>query len=608
MTQQLDGTDTTSVARSTAPDRRVPRLTLPGVAELAVYVVAVACVVWPAILHARHSILGGSDDGRYYTWLGWRMGRLIAAGHIVPLHVPDVISPFGYDLRLIDGYLPSYVSGVYNLVVGPVLAFNLAMVTGAFLNVFSARALARRLSDRRLVHCLIAVAFLTAPSIGLSVQVSLLPLFWAFTVPLLIADALDVAAGTRGIRPVRLTVLLTLAFLCSIYFLVFGGLAYGVIIAVAAVRRRAFKMPLAAIAAAGVAFVLLLPFVAPRIRFDRAEKRHGAKTELLADSTLYSADALQILAQPTRATVRIPRPHAVDRALFRLPDTTHALEFTIFPGLLLLIGFVLFLVLPSPFRLPLAVAAGVLWLFSLGPSLKFGGDFVWTGAHGPVSFLPFRILLSLPGLGALRAPARAGYVLTGLLAAASAVALDRVVRAAGSGARLVVVGAVCACLLVTNLLIPLPTVSTNTTPASERAFARVARLARPGDTVLDVPADCDPALESYQIFHRTAMVGCAGSFAANPWHTKLVAYTRSTAFTKLRCDQKAYGRLTTRPRPLSPFDGADVAALRSDFRVRFVVVDRKQLTCAPVTAAVAFMEQQYRTLGGDKRFEVLHLH
>jgi hypothetical protein len=53
------------------------RSSLPLVAEVAVYVVAVACLVWPAILHARHSILGASDDGRYSTWLVWRIGRLV---------------------------------------------------------------------------------------------------------------------------------------------------------------------------------------------------------------------------------------------------------------------------------------------------------------------------------------------------------------------------------------------------------------------------------------------------------------------------------------------------------------------------------------------------
>jgi hypothetical protein len=378
-------------------------------------------------------------------------------------------------------------------------------------------------------------------------------------------------------------------------------------VAVAALRTRDRRIPLAAIGAAAVAFVLLLPLIVPRIRLDRAEKQRGATTQLLADSTLYSADALQLVAQPSRSTIRFPRPAAVDRALSRLPDPRRALEATLFPGLILLLGFALFLTRPSQLRLPLAVTAAVVWVFALGPSLKVGGRFLWKNAHGPVSWLPFRVLLSVPGLGALRAPARAGYVLVGLLTAGAAVAAHRILSTSRRGE--ILLGTGCAALLVTNLLIPLPTVTTNTTPASEHAFGEVARLARPGDTVLNVPSDCDPALASYQMFYRTAVVGCAGSFAANPWRTKLLAYTRSTAFTKLRCDRKLYGRITTTDRPMSPFGPDDVTQLRAEFRVRFLVVDRSlvgQFGCASVNDAYSFL-QRYRSLGGDGRFEVLDL-
>ena len=149
-------------------------------AEWGIYLLAIVLVMWPALQHARHEMVGASDDARYYTWLGWRMGRLISHGHLVPTRVGDVIAPFGLDLRLLDEYLPSYVTGLYNLVVGPFLAYNLAFVTGAVLNVVAARSLARRVSPLRVVHVITAVAFLTAPPIALSVQVGALPLFWAW--------------------------------------------------------------------------------------------------------------------------------------------------------------------------------------------------------------------------------------------------------------------------------------------------------------------------------------------------------------------------------------------------------------------------------------------
>ncbi|MDP9333629.1 MAG: hypothetical protein M3Q30_10010 [Actinomycetota bacterium] len=582
--------------------RVVPRA---GLAELAVYAVAIALVVWPGVLHARTRILGAGDDARYYTWLGWRVGRLIAHGHVVPFHVGDVIHPFGLDLRLLDGYLPSYVCGLFNLLVGPVLAFNLTFVAGAILNVLSARALARRLSRRRLVHTIAAVAFLTAPPIALNVQLGLLPLFWAFTAPLLVADALDVVSGARAVRPVRLAILLTLAYLCSVYFVVFGGLAYGLIVGIAALRDRSWRIVGSTAAALAIALVVLLPFIVPRIQFDRAEASRRADTELLADSNLFSADAVSIVAQPTRSTFLLPRPRFVERSIVRLPDTRFAIEATIFPGLLLLAGFVVFLARPDRRRVPLAVSVASLFVFGLGPSLRVAGSFVWEHGDSPVSWLPYRLLLAIPGLGALRAPVRVEYALAALLVAATAIALDRLLtRTSG---RAWIVGAGAGVLLATNLLVPLPTTNFGTTPAAADALREIARVARPGDTVLSVPADCDPAFVSLQVFHHSPVVGCAGSFAANPW-SKLRAYARSDALAKLRCDRAAYGRLATSAAPAAPFGASDVAALRGDFGVRFVVIDHAKLGagCAGVNASLPVL-REHRSLGRDARFEVIDL-
>jgi hypothetical protein len=579
------------------------------VVEVTAYVVAILLVVWPGVLHARTQILGAGDDARYYTWLGWHVGRLIAHGHVMPFHVGDVIHPFGLDLRLLDGYLPTYVSGLFNLVVGPVLAFNLTFVTGAVLNIGAARSLARRLTPERIVHVIAAVAFLTAPPIALNVQLGLLPLFWAFTAPLLVGDALDVVSGRRPVRPVRLAALLALAYLCSVYFVVFGGLAYGLIVGVDVVRRRNWRVFGQVAAAVLVAVVVLLPFIVPRIQFDRNESAHGVDTELLSDSNFFSADAVSVIAQPTRSTFLFPRPTFVEKSIVRLPEVHYAIEATIFPGLLLLAGAVVFARTRSRRRLPLLVSAAVLFVFGLGPSLKVAGNFVWKHGGQPVSWLPYRVLLAIPGLGALRAPVRVEYVLVAVLVAATVLALHALLtRFPG---RVAVVGVGAGVLLATNLLVPVPTTRFDVTPPSEQALREIGRDARPGDTVMSVPADCDPAFASLQVFHHTAVVGCAGSFAANPW-SRLRVLTQSEAFTKLRCDRTAYGRITTPPPSApaggAPFDAGDVDALRREFGVRFVVVDRSKLgpACAPVEQALTVL-QAHRSLGGDARFEVLDL-
>jgi hypothetical protein len=360
-------------------------------------------------------------------------------------------------------------------------------------------------------------------------------------------------------------------------------------------------------AAVAIAFIVLLPFIVPRIQFDRHESAHGVDTELLSDSNLFSADAVSIVAQPTRSTFLLPRPTFVERSIVRLPDVRFAIEATIFPGFLLLAGFVGFVLLRDRRRLPLVMSAAVLFVFGLGPSLKVAGNFVWKHGESPVSWLPYRLLLAIPGLGALRAPVRVEYVLVALLVAATTLALARVLSRAPARVGLISAGA--GLLLATNLLVPVPTTGFTTTRASEAALHAIARLRRPGDTVLSVPADCDPTFASLQVFHHSPVVGCAGSFAANPW-SKLTTFAQSGAVTKLRCDRSMYGRLST-PLPTVPlarFGASDVDALRREFGVRFVVVDHSKLGpgCAALDGALQEL-RRYRSLGGDARFEVLDL-
>jgi hypothetical protein len=585
---------------------RRPRWSVPALAEWSVYALAIVVVLGPGLLHAGTRLVGRSDDGRYYAWLGWAIGRLIAHGHIVPLRIPHVIAPFGLDLRLVDGYLPSYVSGLFNLLFGPFLSYNLTFLTGAVLNLLAARSLARRLTPHRIVHVITAVAFVSAPPIALNVQVGLLPLFWAFTLPLLVGDAIDVVTKQRDVRPARLALLLVVAYLCSVYFVVFGGVAYGLIVGIAGLRRRSWRIPITAVGAAVIALVLLTPFVVSRVRFDRSEKQRGADTQLVGDSNLFSADALSIVAQPTRSTVLFPRPATVDHSLLRLVDPTNTLEWTIFPGLLLLVGGGLFVARRDVRRVPIVVAAVVMWVFALGPSLKVGGNFLWEHAGKPVSWLPYRLVLAIPALGALRAPFRTGYVLVALLVAATAIALHRVIAAQPQHAVLVAIGS--GVLLATNLLLPLPTDTLGVSAVEKRALHAVAGLAQNGDTLMSVPADCDPAFVSLQALHHAPVVGCAGSFAANPWRSEL-AYVRSPAFTKLRCDRAAYGRITTTDRGSVPFGTADLAQLRERFGVRFVVVDREALRRADCTSAAGALStlSRYRSLGGDRDLEILDL-
>ncbi len=135
----------------------------------------------------------------------------------------------------------------------------------------------------------------------------------------------------------------------------------------------------------------------------------------------------------------------------------------------------------------------------------------------------------------------------------------------------------------------------------------IAHEQRPGDTVVSVPADCDPSFVTLQVFHRAPVVGCAASFAANPW-SKLRADADNASFDKLLCDPTTYGRLTPAARPDTPFGPADVSELRQRLGVRFVVLDHTKLgpSCPRVDAALAVL-RRYRSLGGDARYEVIDI-
>jgi hypothetical protein len=353
---------------------------------------------------------------------------------------------------------------------------------------------------------------------------------------------------------------------------------------------------------------LLSPFVVARLDYDAHERTKGVDAELARDAEVFSADPVSLIAQPTRSSVLVPRPRFVEDSIARLPDVTSALELTLFPGVVLLVGSVLFVSRRSRLRLPLVLAGLVFLVLALGPSLRVGYDFLWHDGTVPREFLPYRLLLSIPGLSALRGPIRTVYILVPVLGAATAIGLDRAL-AKRQRRDVVVVAAGCVAVLALNLLVPLPTITMGTTPGSEAAMRAMHRVARARDGVISVPADCDPTFEAYQVFHETRIVGCAGSFAANPWRAKMTPYGRSVALAKLRCDRSHYGRLRTHVDPHAPFDRADIEQLRREFGVRFVIVDRRKVVdfaCPGLREAIDVLDG-YRSLGGDGRLTVIDL-
>jgi len=570
--------------------------------ELVAYVVTGLAMLWP-LSFSLASNIAGWQDARYYSWLNWRVGRMLASGDLT-LRIRDIVWPYGVDIRLLDGHLPTLIGGLWDVVAQPELAYNLGLLTAIGLNLWAGRRLGKACSEHRAVWALTAIAFATAPAIAARLEVHFTMLF-AFPLALLIEEAVRVGRGDHAIRPVRLAVLLVLAFLCGIYFLVFGGIAFAVIVLLGRDPREVPPMVLRAAAASLIAMVVLSPFLIARLQIDSAERAAGRDPRQLENTFKASADGLSLVTQPVSSTVDLP---GMERLRQHFRRNIH--ESTIFPGFVLLLSVGGLLMLRSVLRWPLLFAALAMWLLALGTSAKIDGRFLLRGSDGaPVAWLPYTALFEIPGLANLRSPNRASFTLVAILAAAAAICLgwlysrfdrpwQQVAMTAGGGA-----------LLAMNLLVPIHHEPLVSSPALASAFRVVADRVRPGESMIEVPADCPQThTVEFQIFHRTPLVGCQTSPAAIPWQSDLDAYKRSAAYAALRCRPGTIWRRVDVPFTRNErFDRSDLESLREVFGARFFLIERARLAgngCRSVRGAVDVLEG-FDVVGGDDEWTVI---
>jgi hypothetical protein len=577
-----------------------------GLLELGIYTAVALVLLWPAT-SSLGSTIAGTRDANYYLWQGWWLGEHINWGNILPLNIPDVVYPYGSDLRLMDGLFPSYVGGLWNLVANPFLAYNLSLATATLLNLWAGGRIGRLFSARRGVWILTGVAFATAPVVALRMYEHY-TLYFMFPVALLITESVRIVRGQR-VRPFMMGLLLALAYLCSIYQLVFGGLALSTFVFAGLWRTARLRGTIVRTVSAGViAAILISPFLVARLNHDRRETAQGAPQTLLGDAHVFSADGLSIVAQPSNSLVKAPAtpslPSGYDQNL---------VEATIFPGFALLLGIGILLFLKTSLKRPVLITTASIWLFSLGPSLRFVGSFV-LGSHdgAPVTWMPYAALMSIPGLGSLRTPNRAGFALAAVLVCAFAIALSWIVSQIHSSAGRSAVYAACGLLLVMNLVIPAPTSDLETTATTHTGLREVAARANPNDSTLFVPSDCTSETISnikLQILFRAPAVGCQASFAAIPWYSELDIYAESEGLAALRCDQSQVGRRPTRFRD-ETLTASRLEELQSELDVRFVVVDKALLelpVCEEVEETVSAQIRNHENLGEDGRWAVFDL-
>ncbi|MCP4960947.1 MAG: hypothetical protein GY925_16995 [Actinomycetia bacterium] len=593
----------------------VSRLMRDG-AGILVHLLAGAVVVWATMHGLLRDLSGryfGPVDADQNIWFGWRFGRELRVWNLVPRRFDDVVVPIGFDVFLVDGFLPLWFTGLLNLVFGPILSYNLALASIAVANYAAMFALARTITASRGVAASAAVLGAMSPVIATRFT-GHIQLACVFSAALLMREAMLCFAGDESngqVRPVRLGALSVLAYLCSIYFLM-GGLALFAIVGL--VERRSSWRNLGRIAFAGTAVVIVLsPAVIARVQLERAERlaRSDAVENLREDfyassTSAYSADFF---------SVAVPNdPTLVEATTFRPVTFPRTGETLSFPGYPILIAIVAGVFRATRQRWLIAWTSGAVLIATLGPILRFNGRRV-VPFGSDAGYLPYEIIRRLPVLDAMRAPGRFALLLPVVGVVAIAALLPRLLDAlpGDHGRRRLAISAL-ACLTV---LLSLPSIlhlnsiaglGLNTAGGTIAAFAD-----DDAEAFMVVPTDCTGVEVMYlhvQIEAEQPMVGCGPQFQAIPWFSEVHVYASDRAMRTLSCTPSSFGLYGSR----APLDDStidqDLDRLARQFGVRFLLVDEWQLAnpaCTDVAAAMAELRVSHHAEPAGQRFTLLDL-
>jgi hypothetical protein len=583
-----------------------------GVLEGLLYLALAFLLLWPVTLHLTDRIVG-TGDGEFYLWLGWRLAELVRDGS-PPVVIPDVVYPQGYDVSLGDGYGAYLLIGFWNLVVNPYVAVNLTVVTALAANFLSGRRLARVTAPQsRTVWVVTAVAFGTAPPILLRAY-GHYHLLFAFVSALVLAEAVIYVREGRPLRFVRIGALLALAFTFSIYWFASSAAALIVVVGVAALQRRDRPETWLRLAASVViAMVLTAPLTVPRLDFDRRESAAAGDRSLQdldneQNAVRFSADALSIIAQPSASRITLPGAARLHRDFY-----PNRLESTIFPGLLLLVGLFALAFVRDPLRLPVLAAVAVVWVLSLGPTFTIDGRTLLTHDDGqPVRFMPLELLYSLPGTSALRAPSRIAFALPALGAVALAVVAGRLRPRLTRHWQVGVLAAGALFVMTTNLVV-LPYTTAELAPPLRRGLETMRAEARAGDTVAEVPFDAAgqyiQAIK-FQMVHGLPTLGFHAQHSALPWYSDLREYKASSSLAELRCFPPLVGYAPAQYSPGLRPSGHELAELRRQFGVRFLLVNEALLAeplCDRRRSDIESIVRPARTLAQGGGWRILEL-
>lgn len=286
-----------------------------------------------------------------------------------------------------------------------------------------------------------------------------------------------------------------------------------------------------------------------------------------------------------------------------------------YPGALLLVGLGGVVLVRSRVRSTVLAAGLSLWMLALGPTLvvlrSVGGTWTKVPLLGDgFAWLPYTVLLRVPGLTSLRTPVRAAFWLVPIAATGLALFLGSTLPGRQRWLRSVVLIA-SILLVVGDLPADPPSVSAAPSAAISAAFDRIAT--EPGSgSVLVLPDDCLHTWGDsiWEVEHHRPVVGCTWYSSSVPWYSGLDQYVRNEAWASLRCAPEVFG-----PRPVKWLpgeatpDAGDLAELGETLDVRWVVFQLHPTQCNPERfAAISSVLQEHATLlAQDDQYMVFEL-
>jgi hypothetical protein len=320
--------------------------------SLAGHAVLVALMSWPLVLDLAHSGVTDRPDGRLNAWiLAWDVhalrrepGRLFQAAIFHPL--PDALA-FSENLLL-----PAVVSAPAQLLGGPVLGYNAALLLSMIVSGLGAQLLVRRVSGDRVAafvggamfavgaHRWIRLAHLHA-QVTLFLPFALLALdrFWAKrTLPRALVVGLMLAL--QALSSIYLGALTALALTAAVFVGLFAGLK----------ARDLLRLA----AGGALAALLLAPMARPYLRMRAFQGVEWSVQDVAAYATTLESYA----AGGTRLYGSLGQRHLDPE---RVQDT-------LFPGLtVLLLGIAGLAAAPKRYRAVALVASALAIALSLGP-------------------------------------------------------------------------------------------------------------------------------------------------------------------------------------------------------------------------------------------------